>query len=96
MLFSAIAKSQRNGNPRRVPSPQVPDLITRSPGYNQPDRSSYGSIGTDESFPPPPSPLVQAKSRGKLWRFDGRETTAVVQHGHEVMLDVYSVKVKRL
>ena len=32
---------------------------------NHNDRNTYGSIGADDSFPPPPSPLLMAKNTNK-------------------------------
>ena len=46
------------GEAGRVLPPQVPpDLLHRTQGGTH-----YNSIGADDSFPPPPSPLVTAKS----------------------------------
>lgn len=80
--FSAALPAGMPGGGRRVLPPQVPpDLIhrTQPPPYNhlQPHQQPgspihYNSIGQDESFPPPPSPLVPPKSpnRGEFFNLN--------------------------
>ena len=61
-----FAQQQQQHPGKRIQMPQVPDLISRSPGPQPPvDPFPYGSIGIDESFPPPPSPLVTQKTPNK-------------------------------
>ena len=60
---------QLNGNSIKVSGPQVPDLIVRQQfGHQQQNGGpTYSSIGADESFPPPPSPLVTHKADYRGW-----------------------------
>ncbi|KAL5018515.1 hypothetical protein ScPMuIL_004237, partial [Solemya velum] len=59
---NAVAKQLAYQNSKKVQLPQVPDLISRNHGYG--DHGQFASIGMDDNFPPPPSPLM-AKSNLK-------------------------------
>lgn len=71
VLIDSSAHTLKRG--KRAPSlpsmQQVPDLLNRSnPGnfhYTNHDVNHYGSIGADDSFPPPPSSLVAPISPNK-------------------------------
>ncbi|KAK3586047.1 hypothetical protein CHS0354_033170 [Potamilus streckersoni] len=61
-LVKRNAFQSRNSSRLSAP-PHVPDILNRASGFSDCNGHLYSSIGHDESFPPPPSPLV---SRAKL------------------------------
>ncbi|XP_033754976.1 caskin-1-like isoform X3 [Pecten maximus] len=69
LIDSSVHTLKRGRRAPSLPSmQQVPDLLSRSPGnyhYTNHDVNHYGSVGADDSFPPPPSPLLSSLSPNK-------------------------------
>ncbi|XP_013386174.1 caskin-1 isoform X2 [Lingula anatina] len=78
----SLRGSMHGVSPVKYGGQQVPDLINRNHSLHNgvTDRNSYGSVGADESFPPPPSPMTLARNSAHEYEHQQPAPVAPVLH----------------